>query len=666
VNAARRILRSRLAAALALGGFTFLAVMALRLAGLLQPLELSAFDRLLHVRSRATTEDSSIVLIRIREEEIRSLGHPLSDELLSQALAALMAAEPRAIGVDLYRDAPVPQRAPATGFTSSATPAYLELGKAVTETDRIVMVMKFSDEPGGGTPPPSFLHGTSRVGFSDFPLDPGETIRRGLLFLWDGDTQYLSFSFQLVLRYLREEGITLERDPLVPNHVRIGKTTIPPFHANDGGYVGADDGGYQFLLDYRCQTDSFPSFSMMQLIEGEIPPEEIRDKIAIVGTTAPSVKDRYHSRHAPREDRVMHGIEVHAHAVDQLLRFAEGEDRPIASTGELGEALWILCWSLLGTALGLWNRSLWVGSLTALGGMGFLFLSSFASFTQNWWIPVVPPALAGVGSAGLVAAYVAVAEHTERLELTRLFSRFLGQEVAKEIWRERDQFLGSDPHRRPRAQWVTLTVLMSDLEGFITTAEKMDPYALMEWVNEFTSGMGDLIERYHGVVDDYAGDGIKANFGFPVPRRTLEQIDADAVNAVRCALAMGAEMERLNEKWAKRELPSGRLRVGIFTGPAVAGVMGGEQSLKYTSVGDTVNTAARIESFDKDGFGADASGSAWRVLIGEETLHHLGGAFQTLDLGVHALRGKEREIGIYRVLGASKPAENEPCVGKER
>jgi adenylate cyclase len=261
-----------------------------------------------------------------------------------------------------------------------------------------------------------------------------------------------------------------------------------------------------------------------------------------------------------------------------------------------------------------------------------------------------------------MAAFMAVTERLERREVTGLFSRFVGPEVVSEIWRQRDQFLRDAPPRRPRAQWLTLTVLMSDLGSFTPAAEKMDPYAVMAWINEFASRMGDLIERHFGVVDDYAGDGIKANFGFPVPRSTAEQIDSDAVNAVRCALAMGEEMERLNEGWAQRRLPTRRLRVGIFTGPAVAGVLGSEKNLKYTSVGDTVNTAARLQDFDKDSFSSDPQESAWRVLIGEETFRRIGGGFRTKDLGLHSLRGKERRVRIYRVLGAGDQAGDEPPV----
>jgi adenylate cyclase len=166
--------------------------------------------------------------------------------------------------------------------------------------------------------------------------------------------------------------------------------------------------------------------------------------------------------------------------------------------------------------------------------------------------------------------------------------------------------------------------------------------------------MADVIRGHDGVVDDYAGDGIKANFGFPVPRRSDPEIDADAANAVRCALAMNEAMIRLNEDWARQRLPTGRLRIGIQTGPAIVGALGGNESLKFTSVGDTVNTASRLENFDSESFSSDTRTS--RILIGEETARRIGGAYATVDLGMHALKGKAEKIRILRVVG---PSENE-------
>jgi len=154
---------------------------------------------------------------------------------------------------------------------------------------------------------------------------------------------------------------------------------------------------------------------------------------------------------------------------------------------------------------------------------------------------------------------------------------------------------------------LQLTALMSDLEGYTEASERLEPQTLMDWINEYINAMAQTVEAHGGVVDDYAGDGVKANFGFPVPSESEAEIDERARAAVRCALAMGARMDALNASWRERGLPTGRCRVGVFTGPAVVGCIGGDRSLKLTSVGDTINTAARLEGFAKD-VGAFGSG----------------------------------------------------------
>jgi class 3 adenylate cyclase len=181
----------------------------------------------------------------------------------------------------------------------------------------------------------------------------------------------------------------------------------------------------------------------------------------------------------------------------------------------------------------------------------------------------------------------------------------------------------------------------------------MDPETLLSWINDYMVIMANLVGDYGGVVDDYAGDGIKANFGFPIPSATESAIGKDAHNAVNCALAMGAAMDRLNADWQARGLTTGRVRIGIFTGEAVVGILCGRKSMKYTTVGDTVNTAARLESFAKDDFSSQTERGDWRILIGETTMQYLDGAFSTEDLGSHALKGKHQTTRIYRVMGAS-------------
>jgi adenylate cyclase len=178
-------------------------------------------------------------------------------------------------------------------------------------------------------------------------------------------------------------------------------------------------------------------------------------------------------------------------------------------------------------------------------------------------------------------------------------------------------------------------------------SEKMNPQDLIGWLNAYMEPMTRLIMEHGGVIDDYAGDGIKANFGVPLPRTNEDEVRKDAVNAITCALAMEKEMHRLNSHWSEKGLPAMGIRVGINTGPVVAGLLGSARRFKYTTVGDTVNIAARLEAYDKE-VGKE---SVCRILIAESTLLYLDSRFKTEKIGEVSLKGKDERITVYRVLG---------------
>jgi len=230
----------------------------------------------------------------------------------------------------------------------------------------------------------------------------------------------------------------------------------------------------------------------------------------------------------------------------------------------------------------------------------------------------------------------------------QLFSRHVAPEVAETIWEQRHQFMDGG---RPRSQKFTITVLFTDLRGFTSVSERMDPQALLDWLNVYMEAMAQLVMTHGGIVDDYSGDSIKADFGVPLPRTTEAAISRDAVAAVDCALAMERELKQLNTVWQQQDLPTVQMRIGIFTGPVVAGSLGSAQRLKYTTVGDTVNIASRLESFDKEMVDPELADSPCRILIGETTLRYLGHQFQTKIIGEANLKGKDERVTIYRVVG---------------
>jgi class 3 adenylate cyclase len=140
--------------------------------------------------------------------------------------------------------------------------------------------------------------------------------------------------------------------------------------------------------------------------------------------------------------------------------------------------------------------------------------------------------------------------------------------VASALWEQRDQFLLGG---RPRPQQITATVLFSDIHGFTSVSEKLPPERLMDWLNEYMEAMSQIVSAHHGVVNKYIGDAVMALFGAPLARTDEQEIAVDAVRAVECALAMRQEIARLNPLWVAKGLPEISIRVGIYTGPLVAG-----------------------------------------------------------------------------------------------
>lgn len=609
----------------------FLSVMGLRLLGGLEFLELAAHDLFIRWQPEVGRTEPRIVLIEITEEDIHRLGEwPMSDGNLARALTLLLEMKPAAVGFDIFRDMPVP---PGTEMLESV----------LSGSASLVAVWKFGN--GGILPPPS-VRDAERIGFNDVLVDPGGIVRRGLLFLDDGKEVFYSFSLRLALILLESRGITPASGHSNPAHLRLGNKTVPPLESHDGGYRSADARGYQYLLDYRATGSAFLSYSLGELLLGNIREEEIRDRIILIGVNAQSVKDFFYTPHSRGiiEKRHVAGVRLQAYMVDQILRFALDGHSPMKFLNRIQEGGWILLWSLFGGVMGLWAGSAGKSAVAGSGGVILILAAGFSAFMRQWWIPVVPPAVAYLLSGVLTTAYVSSRERKDRTLLMQLFSKHVSREVAEMIWQERERILR---HGRPLSRKLTITSFFSDLRGFTSVSEKMDPQGVMDWLNSYMGTMTQVIMDHGGVVDDYAGDGIKANFGAPLPRLDEPAVAQDAVNAVRCALAMDKEMSRLNHFWQEKGLPSLGMRIGIYTGPAVAGPLGSSERMKYTTVGDTVNTASRLESYDK----ALAKELTCRILVGESTMRYLGNRFKTERIGEVELKGKEGKRAVYRVLG---------------
>ncbi len=639
-------------AGLVIGLVVAFSVLMVREAGYLEGMELNAYDWLVRTQPSAPYIESRVTVIGMTEEDIRTQGWPLTDAALTRVLTAVLAHRPRAIGVDIFRDIAVP-------------PGHDDLEAVLTNNPRIVTAMKFGGAKEARVAPPPVLAHSDQVGFNDLLPDRDGIVRRGLLFLDDGHQVSSALSLQLALRYLEGNGVSAQPDPANPLNLRLGRTTFRPLEKNDGGYVGMDARGYQILIDFQKGKTPIPTFSFSALLAGQVPPEAIRDKIVLIGFMAESVPDLFHtpSRSGLGGGRpTVYGVLLHAHMADRLVRAALEGRPPVAAATKYQEMGWIVAWGLLGGMLGLAMSAPWRFAFLGAGGLVILGCIVYLAFLNGWWVPSVPPALAWLGAAALSTAYMSNQEKRQRALLMQLFSRHLSKEVADAVWEQRDQFMNGG---RARPQELIATVLFSDLEGFVTKSQKMDPQTVMEWTNSYIDTMAQLIMDHGGLVDDYFGDGIKADFGVPLARRTDTEIRRDARNAVDCALAMAREMARLNAFWLERHLPTAKMRIGIYTGSVIAGSLGNAQRLKYTTVGDAVNIASRLENFDKESFAAESEGGLCRIFVGGSTMRYMGEDYQAQKVGEVTLKGRDDTIAIYRIIGrVGKTASESPRAGR--
>ncbi len=634
VNLSRKLSSSPGLVSLLIGVLACGAVLLVRNFGRFQWLELRVYDTFLRWRARNATDDPRIVLIEITEDDISNpkLGDwPVWDADLAKLLRILEDQKPCAIGVDLIRNLPVPKNGSQLG----------QLNEVLLGNDNIICIWRFGDAHYRGIAPPAVLQPyPERLGiFSftpDFQID--KIVRRGVLFMDDGTNAFPSLTLQLAVLYLQAKGIPVS----TVGNTRLGKTVFRPFEKDDGAYVNADAGGYQLLLDFKGPR-KFQAYSLTQALSGQIPSGALRDKIVLVGVTAAYAMDYFVT---PIEFQ-HRGLEVHAQMLNQLLRAALAGDQPLRVWPEWQELVWIFVWCLLGTAIGFWVRSPW--KFVLLASVCLLALAGCAwwGFRMGWWILLVTPATAFLVSAIVVVSYASYYAKMQHGLVMNLFSKHVSREVAETIWAQRDAFLEGG---KPRAQKVTATVLFTDLKGFTPLSERLDPSVVMDWLNEYMSAVTQAVIENGGVVHKYIGDSIMAVFGVPVARATESEIKQDAVNAVRCALAMEQALVRLNARWKERGLPTGSMRVGIYTGPLMAGSLGSADRMEYAVLGDTVNTASRLESFGKDSGEREPASESCRILIGETTYSRLDGQFQTDLVGNLPLKGKTEKLTIYRVV----------------
>jgi adenylate cyclase len=599
--------------------------------GWLEKFELLFYDTAIAL-SGESVEDAPVVLVGATDADLQKYGWPLPDERLALAVEKIATAGALAVGVDLYRDRPV-------GGDEEVLAALLR------RYGNVVFVSKLSSGNLAAIEAPRAIRGSTQVGFADIPVDDDGVTRRALLFAEDNGKMQTSLGIRLALRALEARGIKPERVGDT-SKIRLGATTIRPIGEGEGPYHRADTGGYQLLIDFHENGAGFRRFSVSDVLEGRADLRYVKGRVVIVGTTAQSVKD-YFSVPSNRilGDRQVFGIELHGQIVTQLLRLAEGRSGQMLGLPPVVEYAWMLIVAAVALGIGWWGQRLPVLIGASFGGLVLIVLGHALAYRAGWWAALTPPVLAWVIGVGWAIADSMQSQSRQRKQLMSLFSRYFSHDVAEQIWTRREEVLGSGG--MPAPQQLVATVFFSDLAGFTSKAEVLAPKELTELLNAYFEAAVAIIHRNGGSIDKFIGDAVMAVFGVPIPRMSKEEIFEDARRAVRSAVEFAAAIEVLNQGFVAAGLPTIAVRIGIHTGPVVAGSIGSTQRMEYTVIGDSVNVAARLEGLDKAGRG-DA---ACRILISETTRHCLDDSFNVQRLGEFKLHGKQEAVEVYHVLG---------------
>lgn len=394
-------------------------------------------------------------------------------------------------------------------------------------------------------------------------------------------------------------------------------------------------------IDFAGPPETIKSISYAKVLDGHFDPAAVRGKTVILGVSAPILGD-IHATPTTNGGQ-MPGAEIWANGVDTLLRGAPLRFAPVW--------LDVLLICLLGAIVPLGSLRLrgWRSLLDALALAVVFTIATQLAFNSGLILSFVYPLLAlALGTLGTLAVLY-MNEALERQRVRDVFSRFVPAGIVDEVLASTNENLRLGGVERD------CTVLFSDLRGFTSFSVTQPAAQVIEVVNYYLNEMTEAILGAGGTLIAYMGDGIMAVFGAP-----LEQPD-HADRALRAAREMiGPRLERFNAWIAEQGFEhSFVMGVGLNSGPVMAGNVGSEERVEYTAIGDTTNTASRLEGMTKD--------SGTMLFVADSTRERMREEGADLVLvGELEVRGREQKVRVWTLPPAGAPGAGEDEGGSSR
>jgi adenylate cyclase len=545
----------------------------------LRRLDLASVDMRFDVRGARSTPNN-VVVVGIDDRTVTAPNHfyPFNRRYHARVIRNLAKAGAAAIAYDVQFVAP-----------SSSESADVALIEAVRAAAPRVVLATTAVGPkgetqifGGGE---GLKYSRAIPSFSSFEKDS------------DGITRHLV--------YRSPQGLTSLA--VAAAQVRLGHKIAPP----PAGHT---------WIDFAGPPETFRTLSFIDVEENHFKPSDVRGKVVVVGATASVLQDQRTTATTGQQE--MAGPEVHANAVATALA-----GYPLASTPGWIEVVLVVLLGSLGPLAATRLRMVLAVPIAVLAIVALLVGAQIA-FGQGVIVSVVYALVAGVAALLLTGAIHGITVAFERANTRDAFARFVPESVVDQVLQDAEGVRLGGVRREG-------TVMFSDLRGFTSFSETLAPEQVIDALNRYLTAMSEAILDHGGTLVAYMGDGIMAVFGAPL------QQDDHADRGLAAARDMLARLEGFNGWLREQELHDGfKMGIGLNTGPVMSGNVGSERRLEYTALGDTTNTAARLEGMTK--------GTPYQLYVADSTRAALRTpADDLVEVGEFEVRGRKARIKLW-------------------
>jgi class 3 adenylate cyclase/CHASE2 domain-containing sensor protein len=553
--------------------------------------------RLMTLKPRQAAPHPNIVIAAITEETLATLEYrqPVDRAFLARVVNQLREKGAAVIGLDFLFDQPTVKakddalRQALNDWAVSPVVAWAGYDEGLTKKQVETMEGFFQDV-------------RVRRGFATLDADPDGTVRA----IFPG----------------RVDDVTKKWEPSLPGALAAQIGVEPPRRSLGLSYLARDP----------LRLSAFESYEAHLI--GELPGPLFKGKTVLIGADLPDA-DRHRTPLATvlgHDAGSLPGVVVHAQALSQLL---DGRVLPRVN-GAVEVALALLA-AILAIGLILVETRAWMKAAAGAALVAaFLILASLPLLANGPLLPLVAPVLAFLGALTAGAVYVARRYRDKKRFIRDAFARYVEPKVVQRLLENPAALVTEGENRE-------MTLLFTDMENFTALSETVQPRALVKVMGQYFDGICDIIIKSGGTIDKFIGDAVVAIFGAPGP------LPEHAQRAVEAAVAIHRFAEEFRRRTRKESnVNLGATRVGVHTGMAIVGNFGSSQRHNYTAMGDTVNTASRLEGANKH--------LGTTICISDATARRCK-KIEFLPLGTLKLKGKTGRIDAFTPIEREQSAQ---------